>query len=136
MPRERAGHASISTLQNRGRPYQRTDGCLKACLHDGRRMAVTKKVRGTPGTERGTTGNGQRPKCAPSSPGWTTVARQPHPAKKVSGWSMLEIQRAPSLASNSIQERAWGDVSISVFLNSHPIQLPLPTGPLAPQTDE
>jgi len=77
-----------------------------------------KKVRGTPGTDRGITGNGQRPKCAPSSPNSTTFARQPRSAKKVSGSSMLEIQAAPSLASNSIQGRVSGEVSIAVFLSS------------------
>ena len=93
------------TFQSRGGFYQRTADCLRTGSHGWLRRAVTKKVRGTPGTERGMTGNGQRPKCAPSSPGSTTLARQPRSAKKASGSSMLEIQAAPSLASSSIQER-------------------------------
>ena len=59
------------------------------CVHPGSgealRVAVTKKVRGMPNTERERTGSGQRPKCAPSSPGCTTVALQPRSARKVSG---------------------------------------------------
>src|SRR5258708_40250310 len=48
--------------------YHRTADCLSTGAHGWLRKAVTKNVRGTPGSERGMTGNGQRPKCAPSSP--------------------------------------------------------------------
>jgi hypothetical protein len=93
------------TFPSRGGFYQRTDDCLRTGSHGWLRRTVTKKVRGTFGSERGMTGNSQRPKCAPFSPGSSTLARQPHAAKKASGSSMLEIQAAPSLASSSIQER-------------------------------
>ena len=93
--RGQAGYASMLTFQSRGGFYQRTDDCLRTGSHGWLRRAVTKKVRGTSGSEHGMTGNSQRPNCAPSSPGSTTLACQPRSAKKASGLSMLEIQAAP-----------------------------------------
>lgn len=89
------------------------------------RRALTRKLRGRPGTSRGNIGLGQRPKFAPASPGCVTSASQPWRDNSLSGSFVPKRPGAPSRARAACSGHATREKNSPLFITSNPRRLPV-----------